>query len=299
MPKSRNMLMGILALVLMLGVVPAQAAESGLNLTPAQEACIKKALTSAEYQLFLVNPYDVALKEKTKACFTSGGSDTGTGSGTGGSGSSNVKVSNIPMSGKWIKANPINLTNVTSISVFRSCSGHDYSGTNTKGQVETDRSMKHYIQTNVPWTATDSIKGYAPFDGTVSITDEQFPLGKQLAVTSPVTGWQMVYFHGDPQVKNGAKVKAGQVITAWPPSNAPAVIDQLHQEGTSFDLAFKTYDGRYMDSPLLHMSPAVAKSWTAKGFTPARAIVSKSARDASPCNGTYNATDSTDFIRAN
>ncbi|GDX31074.1 hypothetical protein LBMAG15_00080 [Actinomycetes bacterium] len=285
--------------MLMLAVVPAHAAESALNLTPAQEACVKNALTPSEYQLFLVNPHDVALKGKVKACFTGGGSGTGTGSVAGGSGSSNAKVSKIPTSGKWITANPIDLSQVTSISVFRSCSGHDYSGTNTKGQAETDRSMKHYIQTNVPWTATDSIKGYAPFAGTVSITDEQFPLGKQLTVTSSVTGWQMVFFHGDPQVKSGAKVKAGQVITAWPPSNAPAVIDQLHQEGTSFDLAFRAYDSRYIDSPLLHMSPAVAKSWTAKGFTPARAIVSKSARDASPCNGNYNATDSTDFIRAN
>ena len=58
-------------------------------------------------------------------------------------------------------------------------------------------------------------------------------------------------------------------------------------------------DGRYMDSPLLHMAPKVAKAWSAKGFTPARAIVSKTARDAAPCNATYNATDATDWVRAN
>lgn len=240
--------------------VPAQAAGNGANLTPAQQACLKKAVTIPDY----------------RGC----------------------NIDQFPTSGKWITANPIDLSHVTSISVFRSCSGHDYSGTNIKGQAETDRSMKHYIQTNVPWTATDSIKGYAPFAGTIAITDEQFPLGKQVTITSPATGWQMVFFHGDPQVKNGATVKVGQVITAWPPSNAPAVIDQLHPEGTSFDLAFKTFDQRYLDSPLLHMSPSVAKSWAAKGFTPARAIVSKPARDAAPCNSTYNATDLTDFIGA-
>ena len=78
-----------------------------------------------------------------------------------------------------------------------------------------------------------------------------------------------------------------------------AVIDQLHPEGTSFDVALRAADGRYMDSPLLHMAPKVAKAWSAKGFTPARAIVSKTARDAAPCNATYNATDATDWVRAN
>jgi hypothetical protein len=47
------------------------------------------------------------------------------------------------------------------------------------------------------------------------------------------------------------------------------------------------------------MAPKVAKAWSANGFTPARAIVSKTARDAAPCNATYNATDATDWVRAN
>ena len=294
MTANRIAHLALAALTLALIAVPSQAANNDWNLTPAQEACIKKALSPAEYQAFLINPENVVRKGKLEGCRTAGTSGS-----QGGSGSSNGKISNIPMSGKWITANPIDLSHVTSISVFRSCSGHDYSGANTKGQVEADRSMKHYIKTNVPWTASDSIKGYAPFAGTISIEDEQFPLGKQMRVISPITGWQMVFFHGDPQVKNGAKVKAGQVIIAWPPRNAPAMIDQLQRDGTSFDLAFTAYYGKYLDSPLLHMSPSVEKVWTAKGFTPTRAIVSKPARDAAPCNGTYNATDSTDFIGAN
>ncbi|MCX6431965.1 MAG: hypothetical protein NTX29_04000 [Actinobacteria bacterium] len=294
--NGRRSLLGLVATGLVLSVVPAAWADTGPNTTPTQEACLKKVLTAAEYEQFLLTPYDVALKDKSKSCLTSGGS---TGSGSSSAGTASKPLKSIPTTGKWILANPVDLAHVTSISVFRSCSGHDSSGNNVNGKPESDRSMKHYVQTDVPWTSTDSIRGVAPFAGTVTITDEQFPLGKQLSVTSAVTGWQMVFFHGDPQVKNGAKVKAGQVVTAWPPSNAPAVIDQLHPEGTSFDIAFRSYDGRYLDSPLLHMVPKVSRVWNAKGFTASRAIVSQAARDTAPCKGTYNATDASDWIKAN
>ena len=289
--RNVRVLLVLTAMVsLTLGSAPSVLADDGVTLTVAQEACLRKALSAAEFKLFLANPFDLALKEKTKGCPVSG---------SGSNGGAVVKPGKVATTGNWITANPFDLSQVTAISVFRSCSGHDYSGTNISGQPESDRSMKHYIQTDIPWTSTGSLKGFAPFAGTVTVTSEQFPLGKQVAVTSPVTGWQMVYFHGDPQVKNGAKVKAGQAVIAWPPSNAPAVIDQLHPEGTSFDVALRAADGRYMDSPLLHMAPKVAKAWSAKGFTPARAIVSKTARDAAPCNATYNATEATDWVRAN
>ncbi len=292
MRNVRALLVVTAMVSLTLGSAPSVFADDGVALTAAQETCLKKALTAAEFEQFLANPFDLGLKDKAKSCQVSGGSGNGTGGAV-------VKPGKVATTGNWITANPFDLSHVTAISVFRSCSGHDYSGTNISGQPESDRSMKHYIQTDIPWTSTGSLKGFAPFAGTVTVTSEQFPLGKQVAVTSPVTGWQMVYFHGDPQVKNGAKVKAGQAVIAWPPSNAPAVIDQLHPEGTSFDVALRAADGRYMDSPLLHMAPKVAKAWSAKGFTPARAIVSKTARDAAPCNATYNATDATDWVRAN
>ena len=290
MRNVRELLVLTAMVSLTLGSVPSVLADDGVTLTAAQETCLKKALTAAEFELFLANPFDLALKEKTKGCPVSG---------SGSSGGAVVKPGKVATTGNWITASPFDLSHVTAISVFRSCSGHDHSGTNIAGQPETDRSMKHYIQTDIPWTSTHSLKGLAPFAGTVRVTSEQFPLGKQVTVTSPVTGWTMVYFHGDPQVKNGAKVKAGQTVIAWPPSNAPAVIDQLSQEGTSFDVALRAFAGGYMESPLLHMAPKIAKAWAAKGFTPARAVVSKAARDAAPCNATYNATEATDWIRAN
>ena len=292
MRNVRALLVVTAMVSLTLGSAPSVFAEDGVSLTAAQEACLRKALTAAEFEQFLVNPLDLALKEKTKGCPVSG-------SGSGSGGGAVVKPGSVATTGNWITANPFSLSHITAMTVFRSCSGHDYSGTNIAGQPETDRSMKHYIQTDIPWTSTGSLKGFAPFAGTVTVTSEQFPLGKQVAVTSPVTGWTMVYFHGDPQVKNGAKVKAGQAVIAWPPSNAPAVIDNLPKEGTSFDVALRAFAGGYMDSPLLHMAPKIVKAWEAKGFTPARAVVSKAARDAAPCNATYNATEATDWIRAN
>ena len=46
---------------------------------------------------------------------------------------------------KFITANPFNLSQISAISKFRSCVGHDYSGLNANGKEETKRSMKHYL----------------------------------------------------------------------------------------------------------------------------------------------------------
>ena len=271
-----------ISLVLIFGAVLAQTPSSASfrsegslpTLTPAVKACIKKVLSKADFAIVLVNPDKLGTKVKAKAltCYQTQG---------------RFKSIQVATTGNWITANPVDLTNVTAISAFRSCSGHDYSGLNISKQTESDRSMKHYVLTSVPLTNTGSVRGYAPFDGFVSIENEQFPLGKQIRITSSLFGWSFVFFHGDPLVANGASVKAGQSVISWPPANALALKDQLSKDGSSFDIALQSVDGRY-ESPLLHMSPAVAAAWAAKGFTSNSAIISKTQRDANPCNGTYN-----------
>lgn len=279
---SRKYITAVISLVVIFGTISAQTPSSasfrsegsGPTLTPAVKACIKKVLSPADFAIVLVNPQKLATKAKAKAfaCFQTQGK---------------FKNNQIATSGTWITANPVDLTHVTAISAFRSCSGHDYSGLNIGNQPESDRSMKHYVLTDVPLENTGSVMGYAPFDGVVSVESEQFPLGKQIQITSLKFGWIFVFFHGDPLVATGASVKAGQSVIAWPPANALTFKGNLSTGGSSFDIALKSIDGRY-ESPLLHMNPTVAATWAAKGFTASAAIISKTQRDATPCNGVYN-----------
>lgn len=278
----RKYITAVISLAFIFGTISSQSPSSASfrsegsspTLTPAVKACIKKVLSPADFAIVLVNPEKLAVKAKAKAfaCYQTQGK---------------FKNGKIATTGNWIMANPVDLTHVTAISAFRSCSGHDYSGSNISNQPESDRSMKHYVLTDVPLENTGSVKGYAPFDGVVSVESEQFPLGKQIQITSLKFGWIFVFFHGDPLVANGATVKVGQSVIAWPPANALTLKGNLSTAGSSFDIALKSIDGRY-ESPLLHMSPSVAATWAAKGFTATAAIISKTQRDATPCNGAYN-----------
>jgi hypothetical protein len=254
---------------------------SGLQLTPAELACMRKAIPAAQVAE-LVKTGDpsklpAASLAKAEACHTSGGT------------SSTPVV--FAKTGAWIVANPFSLAKVTEISAFRSCLGHDFSGDDIQGKPETDRSMKHYIQTSIPWNPPDTLKGVAPFAGQVSIHDESIPVGHQVWVVSPTLGWAFVYFHADPLVASGATVTAGEPVAAWPAKGALAGYEKAGagaEPALEFDIALESADGSTLDSPLLHMTPRVAAIWAAKGFTPARAIVSKAARDAAPCNNDFN-----------
>ncbi|MBV8257490.1 MAG: hypothetical protein JO073_06685 [Actinobacteria bacterium] len=200
--------------------------------------------------------------------------------------------------GAIIVANPIDLDTITSISLFRSCAGHDYSGIDAQGKRETDRSMKHYVNSSIAAGDADALHGYAPFAGTVTTQPETDPIGQQVWVTSK-SGWALVFFHGDPLVKPGTKVKAGQPVVAWPAKN---IFDYFKAAGrypptiTTVDVAFR--NGATVDSFLLHMAPKVAAMWAAKGFTPANSIVSQQARDAAPCNGVYDWNNQSNFVSA-
>lgn len=273
----------MLAAGLGLGLVPAASAADGPDdMTPAVMACIRKALTPAQVQLIASGqPQKLPPASLAKAftCVSTGGA------------TSRAKVS----TGAFITANPIDLGHVTAVSRFRSCKGHDYSGLDAALQMETDRSMKHYIFTDIPLTKVGALPGVAPFDGTVSVSREESGFGSQVSVTSAKLGWSFIFFHADPSVASGARVKAGQQVVSYPPaSSTGAEPGQPH----SFDFALRSADGR-LDSFLAHASPAVVSAWAKKGFTPATAILSKADRDARPCNGSFNGSiNNPDLIRA-
>ncbi|MBV8080787.1 MAG: M23 family metallopeptidase [Actinobacteria bacterium] len=259
------------AIVTALCLAASAVADNGApQLTPAQTACAKKAVGASVWSHLMATGDTSSLtasqRAQVNACLGGG---------------------NVPTTGAWIVANPLDLTHVTGISKFRACLGHDYSGNDVQGAAETDRSMKHYIFTNLPWTPADSMQGYAPFAGTVyKVQPEQSGNGTQLWIKN-ANGWSLVFFHGDPLVKAGQTVTAGQPVIRWPAKNAtssPNLPPQLE-----FDLALEaeTASGVELDSLLLHLAPKVRAAWAAKGFTAANAIISKSARDAAPCNGSY------------
>ena len=211
--------------------------------------------------------------------------------------SSNPPSNKVTSADKFIVANPLDLQHVTQLSKFRSCVGHDFSNgmqvpghplRPSIGAIESGRSMKHYVYIGVLSADTGVVKGYAPFDGTVSIQSEQFPMGVQVIIQGD-NGWRFRFFHGDAIVKEGARVKAGDSVIAWPS------IDAKLNQGPSynFDIALENLQGNIFESPLTRMAPNIAALWAAKGFTPESAILSKEYRDAKPCkvvdaNGTFD-----------
>jgi hypothetical protein len=121
----------------------------------------------------------------------------------------------------FLIVSPIDPKAISKLSKFRSCVGHDYSpGFSAKIQsrsfegLEIARSMKHYIFLKAPFIPSGSIKGFAPFEGTVRIQTEQSGNGAQVFVMND-SGWTFVFFHGDPLVQNGDKVKAGTPVVSW------------------------------------------------------------------------------------
>lgn len=202
-----------------------------------------------------------------------------------------------PPPARLITANPLDPAVIIEISKFRSCAGHDYSGKNTDGETETERSMKHYVRTSVPWFSERPTLGYAPFDGRVAgIEDEGFPLGKQMRIAAKAApDWGFVFFHCDPLVKVGQSVKAGLPVARFPPADLSRVpLDRLPPT-TSFDIALTSW-GTYA-SPFLFMEPAILREYARRGFTPANLIVPKAKRDADPCRG-YNAHPERDYVLA-
>ena len=178
------------------------------------------------------------------------------------------------MEEKFITANPLDLSEITSLSKFRSCMGHDYSGKNTSGETETNRSMKHYITLK---EGVQKAKAFAPFDGEVT-SIEQPERGYQVWLKPDANpNFAFIFFHLEPSVKKGDKVKAGDLLG----------YGLIVGEGGNFDMTIKGFEGfggpKIFDSPFYHMSNEVLGEYQNKGITLENIIISKEARDKNPC----------------
>lgn len=186
-----------------------------------------------------------------------------------------------------LTVSPMDPARVTSMSRFRSCAGHDYSGPTVSGPRETNRSMKNYIYVDAPWTDTGAITVRAPFAGTVHISeDSDTALGSWVRVVNS-KGWAFTAFHSDPAVKEGQTIRAGAPLATFPPKNAAATIpDRMSEPEAIFDFTLESTDGRralFVD----YLTSKAAAPWKARGFTPAALTISKAERDAAPCSADY------------
>jgi len=174
----------------------------------------------------------------------------------------------------FITSNPLDLSQIQSISQFRSCVGHDYSGINSDGEKETLRSMKHYI------TPKESIKKasvFAPFDGEISsIEGEQIDRGVQVWLSPPDSSWNFIFFHINlvDGLERGSDVKTGQLIGYSDLTT-----------GGNFDVGLKNFGfgGQRFDSQFRYMTNEVLAEYAEFGITPENVITTKEYRDANPC----------------
>jgi hypothetical protein len=153
----------------------------------------------------------------------------------------NFLISSQPFSATkgLIKANPVNLLQIDSISKFRSCQGHDLSGYNSKGELESNRSMKHYLN---PATEFRSTKGkvevYAPFDGIITGNFSGFR-SAEVYIKSHDTNWVVLFYHIEllKALDTGGTVTAGQLIGYADVSDQSNfdISMQRNQDNTIFD----------------------------------------------------------------
>ncbi|MCO4745940.1 MAG: hypothetical protein KC912_14190 [Proteobacteria bacterium] len=178
---------------------------------------------------------------------------------------------------------------VSRISKFRSCCGHDYSH---KG--EDNRSMKHYIHPDARFgVSNDEMPVYAPFDGRVSKirTDT-----RELPCFDDTHGFQVFIrpddqpgvfiklFHVNPIVEEGQRVVAGEQV-AWADVRECNSSDesQISEFPSSFDIALHRLNKSF--PVFTQMTPDVWAEWAEADELSVvdETVIPAAERDADPC----------------
>lgn len=195
---------------------------------------------------------------------------------------------------KFIVVNPLDLSQISAFSKYRSCAGHDYRGPTVQAVVKesTPRSMKHYIKVKEELMGKNGVvKAIAPFDGKISNIEKRDPERKpydQQVWLTPETGskspreWHFVFFHIDldDNLKQGSPVKAGQVIGTAYLSRGP------ESSTDNFDMAVKLtrpMAAPALDTLLSHATDTVLAEYASYGITPSDMVIPKDFRDANLC----------------
>lgn len=190
----------------------------------------------------------------------------------------NLPKNNPPKgAGRFIVANPLDLSEISYISKFRSCMGHDYSGKNISGERETNRSMKHYLGVQ----PGKQVKALSPFNGTIiDIQSEESGRDAQVWIRSDADReFAFIFFHIDlaPGITKGSKVQSNQLV-----GHA-----NIQGRGDNFDMALKKFEKfggpNIFDSPFNYMTSELLAAYGKYGITLQNIIISKEERDADPC----------------
>lgn len=219
-------------------------------------------------------------------------------------------VTEAELKDKFIVVNPLDLSQITGFSKYRSCAGHDYRGPTVTGEKEaTPRSMKHYIKVKEELRGKNGVvKAIAPFDGKVSNLEkrdpERKPYDQQVWLTPDVSDpvnprqWQFIFFHIDlrDDLGQGSKVKAGEVIgTAYMTRGGENATD-------NFDMAvkfMKPMAAPAIDEPFAHMSDEVLAEYARYNVTPDSVVIAEEYRDQNLCPTTGDSLAGDVYFPAN
>lgn len=197
-----------------------------------------------------------------------------------------VSYYNDGMNDKVITSNPINLNQISSITKFRSCAGHDFSGLDFQGQAEYDRSMKSYFNVLPQYQGTNSVAFDAPFTGKVLLdnTTWDYPRGHQMILVpnaNPHMAFTIFHILPNNGITTGSTFTAGQQIG----------YEDLPGQ-SNFDMALSMLSPQPGDQPSAeiwdsvfnHMTPSVLAQYQAVGVNLSNIIISKTYRDANACD---------------
>jgi len=197
----------------------------------------------------------------------------------------------------YIIAVPVDLTQIQSISKYRSCAGdvragYSFEETPEGGRfLESDRSMEHYLYPIPEFQGTlDKVKVFAPFDGEVAsiILEKDKPVpgrshpGNSLMLSTPADPnvtfvFGHIYFVKDFKIDD--KVTAGELIG----------YAALGDKGDDFDIdltgASRIDNGQeILGSIFDHMNAPVLAEFAKYGITPENTKFSIEYRNAHPCD---------------
>lgn len=199
---------------------------------------------------------------------------------------------------KFVIVNPIDLSQVKKFAKFRSCAGHDHSGYNDKGELETERSMK---QSALPLPGVTKMDIYAPFDGIITryftTTFENDPIEEhEIEILGNHSGkWFITFGHFTLKegFEVGSKVTAGEFI-------GTSTINDLYKGpelGLNQDVSTETVKEQFVRGSLLDYAiDEVLAEYALYGLTPENVIYTKEYRDANPCTWDSTSENPDDFV---
>lgn len=212
---------------------------------------------------------------------------------------------------------PVEVTEIASVSRFRSCTAGDFSGRSADRArtVERDRTMLHRLTLGTTFGEGREIAVVAPADGVITRAKtfqepDDVALGNgvtylgnvaaevELTISraAPLGQWVVRFDRVYPTVDVGDHVSAGEVIGFVPPTdwaNVQPAVEGASSSPVWFDvvMAWEPYiplTGEHFASFVRYLSPEVQAAWVRVGLDPAKAEIPRVERDATPCRGVYD-----------